>query len=575
MYCLKTIRSKLVLLLCLTIGGLLLLLAFNFLLHFIQKTSAEKEADLLSIVNESKDIKYNLAMTRKYEQQFLRSPDQIGADLVSQNILRVASESRRLLEKLDNQEIKEQLNKMIVSTESYKEQFNMLLKKYQQTNYSEEQELQEQIEVFIAQFDEQAGSIESAAAEVEKTVISNQTRLHRELESQNKTYTVIIYAISFILIIFLSTVGFFLLSTISKSINSLKFGAEKIGNGNLAYRVPDITKDEMGALACTFNQMAEKVQNAFLHILDSANQLQASSQQLTAISEETSAQAYEVDSAIKQIASGAEEQANNLEASKADIQQVSDAIIHTGRLSSEISTEAALTEKEGYKGIETIQDLQTISDQFLHFSTLLTEKVNEAANQSNNISVIVHTIENIAESTNLLALNASIEAARAGGAGKGFAVVAAEIRKLAERSKQEVQEIQALVLSMNNITEQLKTESEHFNEYKHRQSESVEMTKNAFINIVQHVKGIHSKITTIETAIKKVENSNGSLTDRLYSIFSISQNSVSASENVISSSGAQLDAISRVNIAAYELSEIANDLHLEINQFTVDRRKNN
>ncbi|MED3552934.1 methyl-accepting chemotaxis protein [Cytobacillus praedii] len=570
----KTIRNKLILILCMTIGCLLLLLSFNFLLHLIQKNSAEKEASFLSIIDRSKDIKYNMAMTRKFEQQFLRSPDQIGADLVVQNILRVKSETSRLSEILDNQVITEQLNKVVVSTESYMDQFNTLLKIYQQKDFIEGQELQELTEKFIVQFDEQASSIERAAAEVEKTVTANQSMLYRELERQNKTYTVIIYAISFILILSLSLVGIFLLSTISKSITSLKFGAEKIGNGNLAYRVPSISKDEMGALAHTFNQMAEKVQAAFLHILDSANQLQASSHQLTAISEETSVQAYEVNSAFKQIAGGADEQAKQLELSKAEIEQVSNAIFHTEQLSAEISSEAALTEKEGYKGFEIIQDLQKISDQFLHFSDLLTEKVSKAANQSNNISIIVSTIENIAENTNLLALNAAIEAARAGEAGKGFAVVAAEVRKLAERSKQEAQEIHTLVSSMNHIMGQLITESEHFNEYKHLQSESVTLTKKAFLNIVHHVKSIHNKIGTIETAVKKVETSNESLTERMHGIFSISQISVAASEEVAASSETQLDAISKVNIAAAELSQIANDLHLEVSQFTIKREKN-
>lgn len=644
-----------------TIGGLILLLSFNFLLNILQKNIDEKETALLSIVDRSKDIKYNLAMTRKYEQQFLRSPDKIGEELVIQNILRVKTESGQLSKMLNDQDLQNQFTKVIQNTEDYIESFNTLAKMYQLVGYSDEHGLKGQIEntsyqilnltkslnipsineqlllmmmyekkylairdedsyqkfiessdafkgefqansdidarskdylvqrlsdyqsaldsinssfnqteEFIIQFDDQARSIESAVAEIEKSVLTNQSILKNELEKQNTLYTNSTYAISLLLIIVLSFVGIYLLRNISKSIRSLKSGAEKIGNGNLAYRVPAIAKDEMGALAHTFNQMAEKVQQTFLHILDSANQLQASSQHLASISKETTAQANEVNLAIKHIAIGAEEQSTQLEASGTDIEQVTKAIQYTERLSTEIASEAALTEKEGHNGLHTIQELQTISDQFLLLANHLTEKVIEAAIQSENISSIIDKIQGIAENTNLLALNATIEAARAGEAGKGFAVVATEVRKLAERSKLEAMEIQTFVSSMGQMMEELKSESEHFNDYKLRQGASVEMTKSAFENIVHHIKSIHGKISTIEAAVKNVESSNDSLTDRIHNVFTVSQSSVATSEEVAASSETQLHAISKVNTAAAQLSQIAGDLQQEVNQFKLD-----
>ncbi|MBU8879768.1 methyl-accepting chemotaxis protein [Bacillus sp. FJAT-29790] len=657
----KTIRGKLVLILFMTIGGLILLLSLNFLLNMIQESSREKESSLIAIVDGSKDIKYNLAMTRKYEQQFLRAPDQPGADLITQSILRVKSDSDKLTEQIESKEMKAQFAKVNQNAEKYLMDFEVLSKMYQRAGYSSTEGIKGQIEgtaseitnltkllkspiideqflqmrlyekqflaardkesyeqfvnatnvltdeiqantnlndhskkelseklfeyklalnsiyssfiqteEFIVKFDEQASSIDSAAVEVEKAVVANQNILRIELEKQNKTYTYGVYAISLLLVLVLSITGYFLLTSITRSVRSLTVGAEKIGNGNLAYRVPYGAKDEMGALANTFNLMAEKVQQAFLHVLDSANQLQASSQHLTAISEETSAQATEVNEAIKHIAVGAEDQTAQLEASKTDIEQVTKAIRHTELLSAEIASEADLTEKEGHIGLNTVQDLQIISDQFLLLSNHLTEKVSEASVQSDNITSIVDTIQSIADNTNLLALNAAIEAARAGEAGKGFAVVATEVRKLAERSKQEAQNIHSLVSSMNTTMSQLMSESEKFNDYELRQSESVQMTKNAFENIVQHVKGINEKINTIEAAVMNVQASNSSLTERIQGVFNVSELSLAASEEVSASSETQLEAISGVNLAATELSQIAGDLQLEVNQFKLD-----
>lgn len=659
----KTIRAKLSFLLYMTIGGLVLLLAFIILLNAIQESSRNKEQLLQETVIGSKEIKYNMAMTRKYEQQFLRAPDESSVDLVSQTIIRVKSDAERLGKLQENNQIKEQFNSVALISDTYIQLFTELSGMYAQIGYSNQHGLKGQIESnakqitsltqfmnnrmideqllqmrmhekqylaareeesfssfiksgktllsaiendeeieasskdylsrrlsdyqnalstihssylktdeFIAQFDGQANAIEQAIAEAEQAVLSTQQILVEDINKQNELINWIIYGISLVLVIALSLTGIYLMRNITSSISSLKAGAEKIGNGNLAYRVPFKGSDELSLLAQTFNGMAEKVQKSFFQILDSSSQLQASSQHLAAISEETTAQANEVDSAIKQIAAGAEEQSVQLEDSKAEIERVSSAINKTEKLSSEISADAVLTEKQGQQGLDTARDLQEVSDQFLLLSNHLIEKVSGASAHTSNITSIVDTIQEIAESTNLLALNAAIEAARAGDSGKGFAVVAAEVKKLAERSKTEAQTIHNLITSMNQKMNQLLQESEKFNVYKTRQGEAVQSTKIAFELIVQHVHSISGKMKTVESSVKEVQKSNLLLTDRIEEVFSVSHTSAATAEEVAASSETQLDAISKVNLSAVELSQIASDLQQEVSLFSLEEQ---
>ncbi|MFT8322840.1 MAG: methyl-accepting chemotaxis protein [Bacillus sp. (in: firmicutes)] len=424
-----------------------------------------------------------------------------------------------------------------------------------------------QTESYLTSFDAQSGAIETVIMTLDKTASTEKETLLAQVKKQNTIYLSIIITVSVVLIFTLSIIGFLLLKNITKSISLLESGAKKIGAGNFSYRVPIVTADEMGNLAKTFNLMAEKVQKSFLFILNTGDKLQESSQHLAAISEETTAQANEVNSAIQQVAVGATEQAHQLDKSLNILQEVNLAISQTGAWSKEIAAHANLTEKESINGLKTIKDLQTVSDQFLLLANNLTEKVTISTKQSQNISSIVDTIQNIAENTNLLALNAAIEAARAGENGKGFSVVAAEVRKLAERSKQEAQQIHLLVQEMQVQMEELKQDAVTINQYKDQQSNSVFSTKQAFENIAELIANINHKIVTINSAVSKVENSNISLTESMNEVHEVSQTAAAATEEVSASSDTQLDAISKVTIAATDLHQIANELHNEVNQF--------
>ncbi|WP_445489408.1 methyl-accepting chemotaxis protein [Niallia sp. 03133] len=428
-----------------------------------------------------------------------------------------------------------------------------------------------QTDSYVASFDTQSGSIESVIMDMDKAVTKEQDALLIHINKQNTIYTLTILSISIFLIIVLSIIGFLLLKNITKSISSLESGAKKIGEGDFSHRVPISTKDEMGNLAKTFNKMAEKVQKSFLFILDSGDQLQASSQHLAAISEETTAQANEVNTAIQQVAVGATEQAHQLDKSLTILQEVNQSITQAGNWSKEISTHANLTEKESITGLKTIKDLQNVSDQFLTLANNLTEKVVIATKQSQNISTIVDTIQHIAENTNLLALNAAIEAARAGESGKGFSVVAAEVKKLAEKSKQEAQQIHLLVQGMQVQMEELKQDAATINHYKDLQSNSVFSTKHAFEVIAESIANITQKISTINSAVTRVENANLLLTESIKEVHEVSQTAAAATEEVSASSDTQLDAISKVAIAATDLNQIANELHNEVNQFNLQK----
>ncbi len=645
-----------------TLAGVIALIAFNLYSSTMQKNVRNEEAILNTAVSQIKDVKYNMATTRKFERQYLRNPQKTSAKLVENNINGVQKQTAELKnEYSEYPEIAANFEKIEKSVIDYSTNFKKLAALYVEMGYSLNEGLNNEInqsgsnvsqllnqagnqtlfdEFFILRllenqylltkeqepysdysnrlstfiklleesaltdsqkaeivtemdtyqkvlssivsaylkttsmnlsFDKLGKSVEAAAVDLEKMASQEQEALNLTQQKKIQQLTYSLIGISLLIIIILFLVGTFLLKTINSSITALKSGAEKIGSGDLTHRVSMKHKDEMVAVADTFNVMADRVKESLLEVRNSAEKLSSSSQHLAAISEETSAQSIQVNIAVKQVAVGASQQTSELEESNGIMKNVSNSILGTEKLSKEIQVEAQQTVIEGQEGLKTVESLHNTSEQFLELATHLTRQVQSASEKSHAIASIVGTIQEIAENTDLLALNAAIESARAGDAGRGFSVVAKEVRKLAERSKFEAQTIQNLVQTMNDQMEKLMIEAKKFNEYKNVQSTSVIVTKNAFENIVNHVNRISSKISNVQLSVKEVQDYNNVLAHKLGEIYSISEQSAGSSQEVSASSESQLLAINQVSEAASELSYIAGDLQNVVSQFELEK----
>jgi methyl-accepting chemotaxis protein len=215
--------------------------------------------------------------------------------------------------------------------------------------------------------------------------------------------------------------GLFLSFWTSRSFSlPLKAAVEVLGRlsaGDLTMRLPIRTKDEIGRLGSSLNEAIDSMQNALLEVGDSSRNLTAASRQLA--------------NAAEGLASGAQKQAASLEETSASLQEITATVRQNSDNANHASQLAVSSRDSAEKGGKSANDTMTA--------------MADIQASSSKISEIISTIDEIAFQTNLLSVNASVEAARAGVHGKGFKVVAAEVRSLAQRSASAAKEIKTLI----------------------------------------------------------------------------------------------------------------------------------
>lgn len=424
----------------------------------------------------------------------------------------------------------------------------------------------------IKEFSTITNGMEKQVATIDDHLSKKLTAIQDKKSNLTQSLNLILLIVSGLVLIFLLISGLWLIRSFTRSVKRLQEGAQIIGSGNLAYRVDSSSKDEMGKLAKTFNDMANQVQESFIEVQHVSQQLSSSSETLAAVSEETTAQTHEVNRAIDQVAAGAQNQALDLERGIHLLDEMTNQLNEVNKFSRQIAKQANQSTVQGKEGLKVVGELDDTSQEFIQLAGKLISNVQEVADSSSQIIEIVETIEEISNSTDLLALNAAIESARAGEAGRGFAVVAGEIRKLAEKTKGEAQNIHSVIADMGSKMDHLSNEAGQLEGYGEKQGNAVNKTRASFHDIVNQVAMIEQNVEEVQQSLQLVNTSTDHLTSSIQDISAISQQSAAAAEEVSASSEDHIVAIEEVNRSAMQLQDLAQKLIEEVNKFKLEEQ---
>lgn len=378
----------------------------------------------------------------------------------------------------------------------------------------------------------------------------------------------IMVAISLVLLVLIS-LG--ILMTVNRAMNPLKSMMDEIhllAEGDFRDRPSRVTTgNELGVLAAAVRDMRKGINKVMKAVYDSSESLSASAEELNATTEQSAEASNQVANSIVNVAQGTSEQLEAVGGTTEAIEHLNETLQCVSAQADNAATqgrEAADVARDGGKTLEqAIRQIQHIEQSTIQS----TEVVTSLGERSKEIGQIVGTISGIAEQTNLLALNAAIEAARAGEQGRGFAVVADEVRKLAESSHEAAQQIANLIQATQKDTDDAVKGMQAGSEEVRVGTQNIVSMGEAFRKIIDIVEQVSAEIQGISKAIGGMAENGREIVGHIRTIGATSRTAAEEAETVSAATEEQSASVQEIANASQNLARMASELKQEVQKF--------
>jgi methyl-accepting chemotaxis protein len=397
-------------------------------------------------------------------------------------------------------------------------------------------------EVFDNKFRPLSNTLEKDFDELIQLQLADAKKEYDKSE-RNSSYTKTLLIVFIVIgVVFSLTAAVLIIKSITRPLREGVDAMNSIASGDLTIEMRSINRDEVGQLLGAMSEMVGNLKAMIEKIKQSADMVAAASDGLKSSSE--------------QLSQGVNEQSNKSSQIATSATEMSQTVIDIARNASSIATSAMDTAKEAKEGEDivnkSIDGVKSIA-QTVGESAALISSLGERSKQ---IGDIVKVIKDIADQTNLLALNAAIEAARAGEQGRGFAVVADEVRKLAERTAKATSEISTMIISIQGETEMAVSSMDGATKMVEAGVENVSSAGESLNKIVNSISSLQLMVEQIASATEEMSTVSETITTDIESIANVSQETSSSSGHIANS--------------ASELSDLSSGLQQIVGQFKVD-----
>ncbi|MCX9010869.1 MAG: methyl-accepting chemotaxis protein, partial [Candidatus Methanoperedens sp.] len=363
---------------------------------------------------------------------------------------------------------------------------------------------------------------------------SIQTARMKEAEENaaatGRNSTLLIISVSIFAAVLGFSIGFYISRSVTRPVDSMLQASNKVAAGDLTVEVKSESKDEIGQLSAAIQMMAESLKGVLSKVQGSAMSVSSTAQDLSASSEEMKASVDQISGTTQDIAKGVSQQAMKMAEISRTMREMSESV-------QQVSVNSQKAAEGANNANKTAQEVGKISGEVAQKMTEIQSTVDNSAgvikeldSKSQKIGEIIGVITTIADQTNLLALNAAIEAARAGEHGRGFAVVADEVRKLAEESRGAANQITELIKEIQQGTKRAVESMDIGTKTVGEGAKTIETTVSSINMIVQSAGSVATMVQEIAAAAQEQSASVEEVTSSIEEVSAISEESAAGTE---------------------------------------------
>lgn len=362
-------------------------------------------------------------------------------------------------------------------------------------------------------------------------------------------------------------IGYYIMRMISRPLTIMKGFMTEGARGNLNVRSNFKRKDEIGQLGRSFDQMMENMNLLVKETDASVSSVLQAGETLLSLSETTNHSAKEIASAAQEIAAGSNVLTAEAEKVTEFTDQLGERLQQFYRANEVLSRSAAHVKQSSDKGTAYLDRLRLQTEKTEQLNQSMNTKFIDFQNHTKAIQKVLDVMQAMTSQTNILSLNATIEASRAGSAGKGFMVVADEIRKLAEQSKDSIITVSSAIKEIQDNVIEIVEEQQHSSVLFRTQIDSVHHTNEIFNEVNKDMELFMAELERTSASLNEFLDSQQLLAQSMHNVSAVSEQSLASSTHVASMTQRQTDASNETLVYAKKLDELSKQLKVILQQF--------